>query len=238
MAFFFELIGRMATSVQSSLSGAQLSVPLLAIVMATGFIAGLTPFGVTTTVLVGRHLTQDSDSGREQRLRGAALFALGGAVSLLAAGAVAGFAGKIALDYRLARYLPVMTLVMGLQMALPGKLRLGRKPRLPGKRVGSNLFLLGLPFGVIAPPCTAPIIVAVLSLVAATSDLLFGLLVLLAFAIGRSIPLVAACTYGDGLLPRLTLRRFSPGALVRPLGVVIAGLSVYFLTAGSIYFGS
>ena len=238
MGFFFELIGRMATSVQSSLSGAQLSVPLLAIVMATGLIAGLTPFGVTTTVLVGRHVSRHSDSSREQRLRGAALFALGGAVSLLAAGVVASFAGKIALDYRVARYLPVLTLVMGLQMAFPGKLRLGRKPRVPGERVRSNLFLLGLPFGVIAPPCTAPIIVAVLSLVAATRDLLFGLLVLVAFAVGRSIPLVAACAYGDRLLPRLRLRRFSPTAVIRPLGLVIAGVSVYFLTAGSIYFGN
>jgi cytochrome c biogenesis protein CcdA len=109
---------------------------------------------------------------------------LGGTVPLLAVGVVAAFAGKIALDYRLARYLPVLTLLMGLQMAGVGKLLFGRlrldklrlrdKVRRPGERTGANMFLLGLPFGVIAPPCTAPIIVTVLSVVAARSDLVFG----------------------------------------------------------------
>jgi cytochrome c-type biogenesis protein len=247
MDFFFELIGRMATSVQSSLYGQQLSVALLAIVMATGLVAGLTPYGVTTTVLVGRQLSQDRDSTRERRMRGAAVFALGGTVSLLAVGVVAAFAGKIALDYRLARYLPLLTLLMGLQMAgvgklLPGRLGLGKlrlreKLRRPGEGAHSNMFLLGLPFGVIAPPCTAPIIVTVLSVVAARSDLVFGLVVLLVFAVGRSVPLVAACTYGDALLRRTRLPQSASAALVKGVGLVIAGVSVYFLTAGSIYFG-
>lgn len=97
-------------------------------------------------------------------------FSLGAATSLFAAGLVAAAAGAVLVDYRLARYIPVITLLMGLQLlAAPGwrlLSRLGlRRPAPAGVASArpTDAFLLGLPFGVITAPCTAPIIVAVLS---------------------------------------------------------------------------
>jgi cytochrome c biogenesis protein CcdA len=82
-------------------------------------------------------------------------------------------------------------LLVGWRWRVPPRLRPGRVER-PAKQRGENgdAFLLGLPFGVITAPCTAPIIVAVLSLIAANGGVVFGVLVLLAFTIGRSAPLV------------------------------------------------
>jgi cytochrome c biogenesis protein CcdA len=101
----------------------------------------------------------------------------------------------------------------------------------------SNAFLLGMPFGVITPPCTAPIIVTILGLVASNGNLLFGLLTLLIFAIGRSIPLIAATTYSEVLFRYLKPKHKWYSVINKTFGGIIILGSIYFLTWGQTYFG-
>jgi cytochrome c-type biogenesis protein len=177
-------------------------------------------------------------------VRQALWFSLGSATSLFAAGLVAAAAGSILLDYRLARYIPLLTLFMGVQLVVGRRWqllsRLRLRPDLPSvpRTAGrADAFLLGLPFGVITAPCTAPIIVAVLSLIAANGGLVFGLLVLLAFTIGRSVPLVLVSRYGHRAVARLAGRKSSV-ALRRALGSVLVLASAYFLSVGGRYLGA
>lgn len=109
----------------------------------------------------------------------------------------------------------------------------------PNDQPGGNFqcFFLGMPFGVITPPCTAPIIVTILGLVASNGNLLFGLLTLLTFAIGRSIPLIAATTYSEVVLRRLKPQGKWYGVLNKSLGGIVILGSLYFLTWGQTYFG-
>ncbi|WP_441315719.1 cytochrome c biogenesis protein CcdA [Desulforamulus aquiferis] len=56
-------------------------------------------------------------------------------------------------------------------------------------------FLLGIPFAIIASPCTVPITATVLAYAAAKGSAWYGFLLLFIFAMGRSIPLLAAGTF-------------------------------------------
>lgn len=243
----FELLGRITNAVQPHLYGGELSVSLLAVVMAAGLVAGVTPFGLTTIVFVGGRITgaaaspaslSTRESAKREAFRASLLFALGAAVSLFVAGAAAAYAGKVIVDYRVAEYLPVVTLLMGVYLLGLWRWRLpGRSPASTDRRA-SNFFLLGLPFGIVTAPCTAPIIVTVLSLVAASGNFLFGALVLLAFAAGRSLPLVAACTSSGRAFRYLQERSGRYQLVNKLLGVVIIAGSLYFLTLGRAYLGA
>jgi cytochrome c biogenesis protein CcdA len=56
-------------------------------------------------------------------------------------------------------------------------------------------FLLGLPFGIAASPCTMPVTIAVLAFAAAKGSMIYGMLFMFIFALGRSIPIIIAGTF-------------------------------------------
>ena len=58
-----------------------------------------------------------------------------------------------------------------------------------------SAFLLGFPFGLAASPCTTPVTVTVLAFAAAKGSAPAGFLMLFLFAMGRSLPLLAAGTF-------------------------------------------
>ena len=249
----FELLGRITNAVQPLLYGGELSVSLLAVVLVAGLVAGVTPFGLTTIVFLSGRISSAvatsaapsaspsvpvPESAKRQAFHAAALFALGAALSLFAAGAAAAYAGKVMVDYRVAKYLPVVTLVMGLYLLGLWRWRLPARFWGSPERQRSSFLLLGLPFGIVTAPCTAPIVVTVLGVVAASGNLLFGGVVLLAFAAGRSIPLVAACTYSGTVLGHLERRRGAYRVVNKLLGAVIVAASVYFLTVGRSFLGA
>jgi cytochrome c-type biogenesis protein len=236
--FLFKLLGEMTNVIQPYLYGQEFSVVLFAIVMAAGLIAGLSPFGMTTVVFLVRQLPTDEESSRKNGFQISSLFSLGAILSLILVGIGAAYLGKIMVNYSLARYFPIITLLIGLQMVGIWKWRLFPKFKPSNWEGKSNVFLLGMPFGVVTPPCTAPIIVTILSLVAANGDLLFGLLTLLTFAVGRSIPLIAATTYSEVLLRYLKPQRKWFHILNTSLGMMIIIGSIYFLTWGQKYFGT
>jgi cytochrome c-type biogenesis protein len=237
--YLFRVLGEMTNVIQPFLYNQQFSLVLFAIVMAAGLVAGLTPFGMTTMVFLSGQLhREDGEPTRQKGLFASGLFSLGATISLLLVGIGAAFLGKVMVNYSLAKYFPFITLLMGLQMVGIWKWRLLPKIQLTNREGKSNVLLLGMPFGVVTPPCTAPIIVTILSLVASNGSLSFGLLTLLTFAIGRSIPLILATTYSEVLLRRLKPQRKWYGMLNKALGATFIIGSIYFLTWGQKYFGT
>lgn len=153
----FELLGRISNAVQPLLYRGELSVSLLAVVTAAGLVAGITPFGLTTIVFVGGRITSTAASSpaprsstRRAAFHASALFALGSAVSLFAAGLAAAYAGKVIIDYRVARYFPVVTVLMGLYLLRAWRWRLPARFSPSTERRRASFFLLGLPFGVVS----------------------------------------------------------------------------------------
>ena len=110
----------------------------------------------------------------------------------------------------------------------PGWLKL----RLPwismrGRRVAGvwGAFLLGIPFSVAVCPFCTPALMVTLTAAAAIGSVPFGLALLLAFALGRSIP-IALGTWSMGWLESLKmLSRYQKGLeIVAGITLILAGL--------------
>jgi cytochrome c-type biogenesis protein len=79
---------------------------------------------------------------------------------------------------------------------LPG---LGKLP-MRGRRGVWETFLLGMAGGVVATPCTTPVLAVVLTYVAVQARLLYGVSLLLTYAVGFVVPLILAGVFADFVL--------------------------------------
>lgn len=132
------------------------------------------------------------------------VFAAGVAATLCGLGVAATLAGAALLPLRQACLVLVaaVSVAMGLyclglvRFSLPGKLGLS-----PGGRKGLwGAFGLGLTAGVVASPCTTPVLAVVLTYVAAQARLAYGVSLLLAYALGFVVPLILAGACADFVL--------------------------------------
>lgn len=144
-------------------------------------------------------------AGRQERGLGPArafgyslVFVLGLAATFIALGMIAALAGSLYGQVSNAwRWIvAAVAVVMGLH--LMGVLRLnipsaaGLQPRTTGLL---GALLLGLLFGLVSAPCAAPILIVVLTYVATSgSSVLYGGVLLLAYALGHSVLILAAGT--------------------------------------------
>ncbi len=88
-------------------------------------------------------------------------------------------------------------------------------------------YLLGVPFGLAGCPSCAPILLAVLTAVAASGKPLMGALAMLALGLGQGSVLVAAGAYGGTLthLNRFARHRLT---IARLLGLLLLLAAAYF----------
>lgn len=99
--------------------------------------------------------------------------------------------------------------------------------RVAGRRGVLGAYFLGLPFGLAGRPSCAPILLAVLTTVAATAQPAMGALAMLALGLGQGAVLVAAGTYGGSVVG---LQRFAAQRTMieRLLGVLLLLTAAYF----------
>jgi cytochrome c-type biogenesis protein len=74
---------------------------------------------------------------------------------------------------------------------------------------GVRSYLLGLTFGLVASPCSTPVLATLLAWVATTQDWVLGAVLLLTYTLGYVLPLVLAGTFTASLRKILSLRRWS-----------------------------
>ncbi len=232
--FLFEVSGKIAASVQGLSDGGSASFGALALIAVGGLVAGVSPAGLAGGLAVlGQLQPGDRRPSQNHGLAIASAFSFGMVTALAVAGLLAAWAGRLALGTGLAKWLPLLTLVMGLQML--GVIRWKRLRCLGGSEsaaVGpADAFLVGLPFGLATSPCTLPVLVTVLTVAAAKGSILFGLFGLVTFGLGRSVPVLLLGLFSDQVqgLPRVY--RMSPH-IRRVTGGLIVVSSLYFLTLG------
>ncbi|MGQ9838840.1 MAG: cytochrome c biogenesis protein CcdA [Cyanobacteriota bacterium] len=101
--------------------------------------------------------------------------------------------------------------------------------QIPGQWPGlSRALLLGLTFGLVASPCSTPVLVALLSWVATTGQPWVGAGLLLAYALGLVSPLVLAGVFTGSLKQLLSMRRWS-GWLTYGSGLLLVGFGTVTL---------
>jgi cytochrome c-type biogenesis protein len=161
-------------------------------------------------------------------------FSLGLATTLAGLGILAGLLGKIygQIGFGLPIVVSVIAIVMGLHLleAIPLPL-----PAIAGTEwiskdlpTGVRSYLLGLTFGLVASPCSTPVLASLLAWVATTKDPILGTVLLLAYTIGYVAPLILAGTFTASIKKLLELRRWS--SWITPAsGALLVGFGVFSL---------
>jgi cytochrome c-type biogenesis protein len=89
-------------------------------------------------------------------------------------------------------------------------------------------YLIGLTFGVVASPCSTPVLATLLFWVAQTKDLILGAALLLSYTAGYVAPLILAGTFTASIKKLLELRQWS--GWINPVsGVLLVGFGLFSL---------
>lgn len=170
---------------------------------AGGVLASLTPCVYPLIPILVGVIGASGAKSRLQAFQLSATFVLGMAVTYSALGLAAALTGRIfgQLTTHPVAYLMVgnVCLVFALSMLGIFELQLPGgwgKPGAPGeKKGGAAIFLMGATSGVVAAPCTVPVLGALLTFVAQSRNIVFGFSLLFTFALGLGFLLVLLGTF-------------------------------------------
>lgn len=205
---------------------------ILAVVFTSGLLGGLSPCTLPTVVLVVGYVSGNHYASKRRGFLLSLCFVLGIAFTLSILGAFAGFVGEMLHDTVILNYIIAAVLcMMGLWML--GILDFHKDYSMNGKGAKKQsgmlgAFILGIPFGLAASPCTLPITASVLAYSASKGSALYGMLLMFAFAIGRSLPLLVVGTF-TGLLKNITKLEKYQGFIEKVGGIILLVLALYFI---------
>ncbi|MGB8703216.1 MAG: cytochrome c biogenesis protein CcdA, partial [Thermosynechococcaceae cyanobacterium] len=161
--------------------------------------------------------------------------ALGLSLTLAGLGISAAVLGKIygQVGTGLGMVVSIIAILMGLHLLEALPLRLPSLPlNLDWKSdrwpQGLRAFLLGLTFGLIASPCSTPVLATLLAWISSTQNPLLGGGLLLSYTSGYVLPIIVAGTFTATLKQFLALRRWS-GWINPTSGVLLIGFGVFSL---------
>ena len=201
-----------------------------------GFLAGLAfsfnPVALASIPVSLAYVTKGRD--KSQALLFGAMFILGMILTHVVLGLTAGLGGKWVAEIMgrgWGLFLGPLLIVLGLMWA--GWLRIplpsfGFRARRPSAAWGA--FLLGIPFTVAVCPVCTPALVVLLGVTAGIGSVLFGVILLLAFALGRAVPLAVGASAVSWLENLSGLAQFRRGFEIAG-GLTLIVMGLYMLNA-------
>ncbi|MGN0770538.1 MAG: cytochrome c biogenesis protein CcdA [Christensenellales bacterium] len=169
--------------------------PLLALL--AGVLTSFTPCSLSSIPLVIGFVGGTGQRDTKRAFRLSIIFVVGGAVTFTALGVTASLAGRLMGTSASWWYiiLGVLMVLMAFQIwgvfeIIPSSYLLGKNT----KRGYIGAFLAGILGGVFSSPCSTPVLIALLAIVAGRGSILWGILLLLLYSIGHGILAVAAGT--------------------------------------------
>lgn len=206
----------------------------IGIIFAAGLLTSLTPCMLSMLPITIGYIGGYETQGRLQAAAQSTWFSLGLATTLAALGILAATVGRVygQVGIGLPIIVSLIAIIMGLNLleALPLQL-----PSFGGMEwiskdlpKGVRSYLIGLTFGVVASPCSTPVLVTLLGWVAAKQDLILGGVLLLSYTAGYVAPLILAGTFTASIKKLLELRQWS--SWITPAsGVLLVGFGVFSL---------
>jgi cytochrome c-type biogenesis protein len=206
----------------------------IGIIFSAGLLTSLTPCMLSMLPITIGYIGGYETKGRLQAATQSSWFALGLATTLAVLGILAASLGRVygQIGVGLPIIVSIVAILMGLNLleALPLQL-----PSFGGMEwiskdlpEGVRSYLIGLTFGVVASPCSTPVLATLLAWVATTQDLILGGALLLSYTVGYVAPLILAGTFTASIKKILELRRWS--GWITPLsGVLLVGFGVFSL---------
>ncbi|MFB2834622.1 cytochrome c biogenesis protein CcdA [Floridanema evergladense] len=212
----------------------QLSWVSVAIIFAAGLLTSLTPCMLSMLPITIGYIGGYEAKSRWQAAAQSTWFSLGLATTLAALGIVAAFVGQVygKVGVGLPIIVSIIAIIMGLNLleALPLRFPSFSGIDLISKDLpnGVRSYLLGLTFGLVASPCSTPVLATLLAWVASTKDLILGGILLLSYTAGYVAPLILAGTFTASIKKLLELRRWS--SWINPIsGSLLVGFGVFSL---------
>ena len=211
-----------------------LTAASLATIFLAGLLTSLTPCMLSMLPITIGYIGGYQEKGRLQAVIQSTWFSLGLATTLAGLGILAASLGRVygQLGIGLPIFVSLVAILMGLNLLEILPLRF---PSLGGTDwikedfpAGLRSYLVGLTFGLVASPCSTPVLATLLAWVASTQDLVMGGSLLLSYTGGYVTPLVMAGTFTAAIKKLLELRRWS--SWINPVsGVLLIGFGVFSL---------
>ncbi|WP_138501732.1 cytochrome c biogenesis protein CcdA [Nostoc sp. PA-18-2419] len=211
-----------------------ISVLSIGIIFVAGLLTSLTPCMLSMLPITIGYIGGYEAKSRFQGAAQSTWFALGLATTLAGLGIIAGLVGKVygQVGIGLPIIVSIIAILMGLNLleALPLQFPSLNEtnwisPDLPA---GLRSYLLGLTFGLVASPCSTPVLASLLGWIANTKDLILGAVLLLSYTAGYVAPLILAGTFTASIKKLLELRRWS--GWINPVsGALLVGFGVFSL---------
>ena len=214
-----------------------LSISSVAIIAVAGLLTSLTPCMLSMLPITVGYMGSYETESRWQAVGQSAWFALGLATTLAGLGVVASSLGWVygQIGLGLPILVSAIAILMGLNLleALP----LPPLPSFTGTDFLRNniprsakSYLLGLTFGLVASPCSTPVLATLLAWVGEKGDPILGSSLLLAYTVGYVAPLVIAGIFTASIKRILAIRQWS-GWITPVSGVMLVGFGVFSLVS-------
>jgi len=205
----------------------------IGVIFAAGLLTSLTPCMLSMLPITIGYIGGYEAKSRLQAAVQSTWFSLGLATTLAGLGITAAFVGKVygQVGIGLPILVSVVAILMGLNLleALPLQFpSFGSWQWSQDLPTGLRSYLLGLTFGVVASPCSTPVLATLLAWVATMQDLVLGGVLLLSYTAGYVAPLILAGTFTASIKKLLQLRQWS--GWINPLsGALLVGFGVFSL---------
>jgi cytochrome c-type biogenesis protein len=213
-------------------------VVYLAVLLA-GIFSAVSPCYIPILVFYNGFISAYAKENRKKAILMTLVFVLGMAITSAIIGGIAAYVGqsilKMFTEYRLDKWIAgIVGLIMGLHLIGIFKLRfptffsnrINWRDKKPTTLAGS--FSLGLLFGFVVTPCTIPVFITVITLVALKGSVVSGSLLLLIYAIGKGLVLLMVA-----LSSEFIVKMAGNGAKIEKISgyvILIASLYVLILT--------
>ena len=212
--------------------------PLVAIgaAFAGGVLAGLSPCVYPMVPIVSAYVGSRS-AGEKTRLSAFLLslaYVIGMATVYSLLGMVAALTGRLfgqisTSPWALLVVANVLILfALNILEVIPFPAWFSGRPMEPSASGVTGAFLLGASSGLVASPCTTPVLFGLLTFVATTKRVLYGASLMFSFSMGMGILLIIAGTF-SGLAARMPRPGRWMVAMKTVLGLLLMGLAEYYL---------
>lgn len=230
----------------SQLAAGAVSLPaMFTLALLGGLVAGFGPCVVPLLPAVFGYVTgtvaREHDAGTARAPIGRALaltlvFVLGMSVVFSAIGAAAGLLGQALLVGAWAYYVvAAICVVLALQMLGVIELPVDRFNALlpvkrPERRGIVGAFLFGMLFGLVASPCSTPILAAIATIAATTESAVTGAALLFVYGVGKGAPLLVLGAASGSLSFMRSLSKYASAMTkVGGVGLIVAAAYLVWL---------
>ncbi len=208
--------------------------PLIALL--AGVLTSFTPCSLSTIPLVIGYVGGTDSRNTRKAFVLSMIFALGSAVTFTILGAIAATAGSLIGTHADLWYifLGILMVLMALQTwdiyeIIPSSYLISKST----KKGQFGAFIAGILGGIFSSPCSTPILIALLTIVASKGKLAYGVLLLLLYSIGHGILAVVAGT-SIGLVQKLSqsqryARTSSIIKIFMGTGILLIGFYMFYL---------